>query len=126
MTMAMKQFRNLDLWFAAFPVWSTVFYIWALSLLIPAGGRVTPMANPDSPQFISWPMLWLAMLCLALVMGSFLTTCVLLERRTPGDSRRWWWIALALFIPPLGCPLAYFQTRSESPQPRGGESMSPQ
>lgn len=109
--------RYLDLWFAVFPVWSTVYYVWFFCLIIPAGGHVSPFENPETPRYISWPMFGLSFVCLALVTATFLTTGFLLERRMPGDSRRWGWILLALAIPPLGCPLAYFRTRSEPVRP---------
>ncbi len=104
------QRRYLDLWFTAFPVWSTLFYVWFIWQMIPARGMVTPFANPNTPQYISFPIIGLAFVCLTGVVATFLTTCFVLEWRMPKGSRRWWWILFALVIPPLGCPLAYFRT----------------
>jgi hypothetical protein len=109
--------KFLHLWFAAFPVWSTVYYAWFIWLIIRAGGHVTPFAIPDSPQHVSVPMFATAFVCFLFVAGTVLGTVLLVERRIPGKSSRWYWILLALAIPPLGCPLAYFRTRSESMPP---------
>ena len=106
-----KCFRKiLDLWFLVFPVWSLAFYIWFLWRVAPLG-FVSPIVPVDHPHYISFELFWIILICIVLMFFTCVGTCFLLQSRIPMSRRRIAWMMLALLVPPLGCPIAYYATR---------------
>lgn len=108
--MTEKQIQLLDIWFAAFPVWSLAFYISFFWIVAPVGS-VSPLVPVGSPHYISWGMFWVFGASVVLLFTTFAGTCFLLQVRIPNKWRRLAWMMFALMVPPVGCPLAYFRTK---------------
>lgn len=117
--------RFFDLWFTAFPVWTTAFYVCFFWRIAPLDFKLLSPTYfpPGHPNHISWPMFLIFGASLLAIAATAFTLAFVVERRLRPDAWRWWWVLLIIVIPPLGCPLAYFHAGVESAEPRSVGSM---